>query len=110
MATVVLKRIEKCIKSLRPDTSATAPEHILWYEVGFRAAKRAMIDLLDGIDPDGSPDTADECDPTVDTQLKSEAYTVLRIALCDIEGGVAYTLQEAKQIAERAVLRTPPII
>lgn len=47
MADVVLKRVEGCVKNLRPDTSATAPEHVVGYEVGFRAAKRAMLDLLD---------------------------------------------------------------
>lgn len=36
------------------------------------------------------------------------AYATLRTALCDIEGGVADTIQEAKLIAERAVLSTPP--
>lgn len=46
-ADVVLKRIEGCIKNLRPDTSAAAQEHIVGFEAGFREAKRAMIDLLD---------------------------------------------------------------
>jgi hypothetical protein len=38
------------------------------------------------------------------------AYNELRIALCDIEGGVADTLQEARDIAARAVRNTPPTL
>ena len=47
MTDVVLRRVEGCIKSMQPDTSATAPEHITGYAAGFRAAKREMLDLLD---------------------------------------------------------------
>jgi hypothetical protein len=39
-----------------------------------------------------------------------EAYQTLRIALCDIEGGMPDTLQEARDIAAQAVRRTPPTI
>ncbi len=42
----VLRAVEDGIKALRPDTSATAPEHVTGYEAGFRAAKRAMLDML----------------------------------------------------------------
>lgn len=49
MVDVVLKRMGNCIKGLRPDTSAAAPEHVLGYEAGFRAAKRAMLDIMDEI-------------------------------------------------------------
>lgn len=45
-ADVVLKRVEGCIKNLRPDMSATAQEHVVGFEAGFRQAKRAMLDLL----------------------------------------------------------------
>ena len=47
MTLAVLRRVEDAIKALRPDTSATAPEHVLGFEAGFRAAKRAMIESLD---------------------------------------------------------------
>lgn len=56
----------------------------------------------------------EEFDPLLTTISLAEwlkaktAYTTLRMALCDIEGGVADTIQEAKLIAERAVLLTPP--
>lgn len=46
MTDVVLRRVEGCVKNLRPDTSAIAPEHIAGFESGFKAAKRAMLDLL----------------------------------------------------------------
>lgn len=46
---------------------------------------------------------------SLDEWLKAKAdYTTLRTALCDIEGGVADTLQEAIQIAARAVRITSP--
>ena len=38
------------------------------------------------------------------------AYNEMRIALCDIEGGMADTLQEARDIAAKAVRNTPPAI
>jgi hypothetical protein len=46
LTDTVLKRVENCLKGLRSDASAVAPEHILGYEAGFRAAKFAMIELL----------------------------------------------------------------
>lgn len=46
MVDVVLRRVEGCIKNLRPDVSATAAEHVVGYEAGFRAAKVAMLDFL----------------------------------------------------------------
>jgi len=46
MIDVVLKRVEDYVKGLRADTSATAPEHVIGYEAGFRAAKREILDLL----------------------------------------------------------------
>jgi hypothetical protein len=55
-----------------------------------------------------------EFDPMMTTISLAEwlkaktAYATLRTALCDIEGGIADTIQEAKLIAERAVLSTPP--
>jgi hypothetical protein len=49
MVGAVLRDVEKSIKALRPDTSATAPEHVTGYEAGFRAAKRAMFDALSEI-------------------------------------------------------------
>jgi hypothetical protein len=63
--------------------------------------------------------SADNTDATSDTVLYTSisfvdwlniktAYTTMRLALCDIEGGVAATLQEARDIASRAVRETPP--
>lgn len=49
MIGTVLRQVERRIKELRPDTSATATEHIFGYELGFRMAKRQMIDILDDI-------------------------------------------------------------
>lgn len=47
MVDVVLRRVEGWIKNLRPDVSATAPEHVTGFEAGYRAAKRDMLDVLD---------------------------------------------------------------
>ena len=47
MIDVVLKHVEDYVKGLRADTSATAPEHVIGYEAGFRAAKREILELLD---------------------------------------------------------------
>lgn len=46
MTNSVLREVEATIKTLQPDVSATAPEHVRGYDAGFRAAKRAMIDAL----------------------------------------------------------------
>lgn len=46
MVGAVVRDVEKSVKTLRPDTSAIAPEHVTGYEAGFRAAKRAMIGAL----------------------------------------------------------------
>jgi len=46
MVSVVLQRVENCVKALRCDTSATAPEHVIGWEAGYKQAKRDILDLF----------------------------------------------------------------
>lgn len=42
----VLYEVEKAIRAIRIDTSAIAAEHLIGYEAGWKAAKRAAIECL----------------------------------------------------------------